>query len=43
MDENLLVESEPDESGECQSSMDGDIPFDDGDIPYDGGDPDSEA
>ncbi|MBP5354385.1 MAG: DUF4358 domain-containing protein [Lachnospiraceae bacterium] len=41
--ENLLVEPEPDESGECQSSMDGDIPFDDGDIPYDGGDPDSEA
>ena len=40
--ENLLVEPEPDENGECQSSMDGDIPFDDGDIPYDGGDPDSE-
>ena len=41
--ENLLVEPEPDENGECQASMDGNIPFDDGDIPYDGGDPDSEA
>ncbi|MBO4653262.1 MAG: DUF4358 domain-containing protein [Lachnospiraceae bacterium] len=34
--ENLLVESEPDESGEPAAAMNsGDIPYDDGEIPFD--------